>query len=39
MADVSEKLRSNRKVAVPVLASALYLSSLAHALLMMHSLR
>jgi hypothetical protein len=39
MADVSEKLKSNRKVAVPVLASAHYLSSLAHALLMMHSLR
>jgi len=39
MADVSEKMRSNRKVAVPVLASALYLSSLAHALHMMHSLR
>jgi hypothetical protein len=39
MADVSEKLKSNRKVAVPVLASALYLSSIAHALHMMHSLR
>jgi hypothetical protein len=39
MADLSEKLKSNRKVAVPVLASALYLSSIAHALHMMHSLR
>jgi hypothetical protein len=39
MADVSEKMRSNRKVAVSVLASALYLSSIAHALHMMHSLR
>jgi hypothetical protein len=39
MADVSEEMRSNRKVAVPVLASALYLSSIAHALHMMHSLR
>jgi hypothetical protein len=39
MADVSEKMRSNRKVAVPVLASALYLSSIERALHTMHSLR